>query len=147
MPLIIALLNSEEGGCHKADNNFTMNTIREITPSKALAMLQKGALLVDVREAHEVSRKSFDVPSIIQIPLRELEHRFKEIPQNRQLIIACHSGSRSIVATRFLVNHGYRKALNMQYGMSRWAKEGLPVNKKEKQSIASGMLQKFGWGK
>ena len=121
-----------------------MNNNREVNPANALAMIRKGALLVDVREAHEVAKKSFDVPDIMLIPLRELEKRFREIPANRQLIIACHSGNRSIIATRFLVKHGYRKAINMQNGISRWAKEGLPLKSREKQTIVSWLMQKFG---
>lgn len=120
-----------------------MNKVQEVVPAKAFAMIQKGALLVDVREAHEVARKSFDVPDIMLIPLREFENRFREIPVKRQVILACNSGGRSIVATRILMNHGYRKVVNMQYGIMRWAKEGLPVKGKPKQTFGAWLLQMF----
>ncbi len=120
-----------------------MNHIQEVGPTKAFALIQKGALLVDVREAHEVARKSFDVPNIMLIPFRDFEKRFQEIPVKRQVIIACNSGGRSAVATRFLIKQGYRKAVNMQYGIIRWAKEGLPVKGKPKQQFGSWLLQMF----
>ncbi len=120
-----------------------MNNIQEIGPTKAFALIQKGALLVDVREPHEVARKSFDVPDIMLIPLREFENRFREIPVKRQVIIACNSGGRSKVATRILMNHGYHKAFNMQSGIICWAKEGLPLKGEPKQTFGSWLLQMF----
>lgn len=120
-----------------------MNKVQEVVPAKAFAMIQKGALLVDVREAYEVARKSFDVPDIMLIPFRDFEKRFQEIPVKRQVIIACNSGNRSAVATRVLMNHGYRKVVNMQYGIMRWAKEGLPVKGKPKQTFGAWLLQMF----
>jgi rhodanese-related sulfurtransferase len=118
-----------------------MKNTREVTPAKAFAMIQKGALLVDVREPGEVDRKSFDVPEILLIPLRQLEQRYREIPADRQVIIACNSGNRSLMASRFLMNQGYSKAVNMQSGIVRWAAEGLPLKEKEKQKTGSWILQ------
>ncbi len=119
-----------------------MNT-REVTPTKALAMINKGALLVDVREPGEVDKKAFDVPEVLLIPLRQLEKRFQEIPVDRQVIIACHSGNRSLMAIRFLMNHGYSKTVNMQSGISCWAAEGLPVKGKPQQQSGSWLSQLF----
>lgn len=120
-----------------------MMNMREVTPTKAYAMIQKGALLVDVREPGEVDRKSFDVPEILQIPLRQLEQRYQEIPADREVIIACHSGSRSIMASRFLMNQGYKKAINMQSGIARWGAEGLPLKEKQKQNTSQWLSQLF----
>ena len=120
-----------------------MNNTREVTPTKAFTMIQKGALLVDVREPGEVDRKSFDVPEILLIPLRQLETRYQEIPADRQVIIACHSGNRSLMASRFLMNQGYKKAVNMQFGIVRWASEGLPLKEKEKQKTSLWLSQLF----
>lgn len=120
-----------------------MKNMREVTPTKAYAMIQKGALLVDVREPGEVDRKSFDVPEILQIPLRQLEQRYQEIPADREVIIACHSGSRSIMASRFLMNQGYKKAINMQSGIARWSAEGLPLKEKQKQNTSQWLSQLF----
>ena len=121
-----------------------MSNIREVSPAAALGLIKKGALLVDVREPGEVARKSFDVPDIMLIPLREIERRYKEIPANRKVIVACNSGSRSSMAMRTLMNHGFSKAVNMQYGMSGWSREGLPVKRKAKQGFGSWLMGLFG---
>ncbi len=121
-----------------------MSAIREVSPTDALAMIQKGALLVDVREAHEIAGKSFDVPNVMQIPLREIEKRYKEIPVKRQVVVACRSGNRSLMALRFLTNHGYNKAVNMQSGISRWERDGLPIKRSQKQKPGSWLFGLFG---
>ena len=118
-----------------------MNNTHEVSPAKALAMLKKGALLVDVRQPKEVAKKSFDVPDIINIPVGELNKRFQEIPVDRKIIIACHVGSRGSMATRFLISQGYSKAVNMQQGIVRWEKEGLPVKSGAKQKSGSWLMQ------
>ena len=123
-----------------------MENSHEVAPAKALALIQKGALLVDVREPNEVAKKSFDVSNIMQIPLRDLQKRFQEIPLDRKVIVACHSGNRSSMATRFLMNHGYTQVLNLQHGIVRWEKEGLPIKRELKQQSGS-LLKRFLIGK
>ena len=120
-----------------------MNNTHEVSPAKALAMLKKGALLVDVRQPKEVVKKSFDVPDVINIPVGELNKRFQEIPVDRKIIIACHVGSRGSMATRFLISQGYSKAVNMQQGIVRWEKEGLPVKSGAKQKSGSWLMHIF----
>ncbi len=120
-----------------------MNKTLDVSPTAALALIQKGALLVDVREPHEIAKKAFDVANVLLIPLREFENRYKEIPTNRQVIVACNLGNRSMMATRFLTNHGYSKALNMQRGIVCWENEGLPLKKAIQPSTGSWLLQKF----
>ena len=120
-----------------------MSTTHEVSPTKALAMIKKGALLVDVRQPREVAKKSFDVSEILLIPVRELQKRFQEIPVDRKVIIACHVGNRGLMATRFLINQGYTKAVNVQQGIVRWEKEGLPVKSELKQTSGSWLMQMF----
>jgi len=118
-----------------------MSNIREVSPKASLELIQKGSLLVDVREPHEVAKKSFDVPDSMMIPLGQLEKRFKEIPLNRKIIVACRSGSRSVMATHFLMDHGYSKAVNMQYGIVGWEREGLPLKTEQKQKTGSWFMK------
>ena len=121
-----------------------MKSTLEVNPSAALAMIQKGALLVDVRESREIAEKSFDLPDVLQIPLGELKSRYREIPENRQVIMACRSGSRSMMATSFLEGKGYSNARNMQNGIMGWEREGLPLKTKPKQAGGGWLQQIFG---
>lgn len=107
----------------------TKTTVKEICPSISQKWLAEGALLVDVREQEEVNQLAFDVPGMLHLPLSEFEERFNEIPQNRQVVVACRSGARSLRATRFLLNHGYDsgRVVNMQHGILRWSEKGFPL--------------------
>jgi rhodanese-related sulfurtransferase len=120
-----------------------MNNIKEISPAAALSMIQNGTLLVDVREPDEVEQKSFDVPNILLIPFSGFEKRFKEIPADRQVIIGCRSGHRSMMAIRFLMKQGYNNAVNLQHGIICWEKDGLPIKKELRQKKEPWLLQQF----
>ena len=101
--------------------------VKEICPTTTQEWVAKGALLVDVRETNEVAELSYDVPNIIHIQLTQFEEWFTEIPKDKEVVIVCKSGGRSLRAAGFLVNHGYDKVVNMQHGMIRWAQKGFPT--------------------
>lgn len=101
--------------------------VKEICPTTTQTWVKNGALLVDVREKDEVAELAYDVPNIINIPLSEFEERFNEIPQDKEVVMVCRSGARSLRAAGFLVNHGYTKVVNMEHGMIRWATKGFPT--------------------
>lgn len=101
--------------------------VKEICPTTTQLWIKRGALLVDVREKDEVAQLAYDVPECINIPLSEFEERYTEIPEDREVVMACRSGSRSLRAAGFLVNHGYTKVVNMQYGITRWVVKGFPT--------------------
>jgi len=100
--------------------------VKEICPTTTQEWVKKGALLVDVRESDEVNELAYDVPNIINIPLSEFEERFAEIPKDKEVVVVCKAGVRSLRAAGFLINHGYdaNKVVNMQHGIIRWAQKG-----------------------
>lgn len=120
-----------------------MVKVKDISPSNALALAKKGALLVDVREPREVAGKSFDIPEVVNIPLSTFGKRFTEISANRKVIIACRSGNRSLMAARILMNSGYKQVFNMQQGIISWERAGLPIKSTPKQHIFSRLMRIF----
>ncbi|NWG74939.1 MAG: rhodanese-like domain-containing protein, partial [Rubrivivax sp.] len=100
---------------------------RQVCPTTTRRLLAEGALLVDVREPAEVERAAFDVPGAVAIPLSQLERRVAELPRDRQLVIACEVGERSLKATYFLMYHGYTQVANLEGGLLKWARKGFPV--------------------
>ncbi|MBR0682664.1 rhodanese-like domain-containing protein [Roseomonas eburnea] len=100
---------------------------REVCPTTSRRLLAEGALLVDVREPAEVDQLAFADCEQLRIPLSELERRWAEIPRDRDVILACAVGQRSLKATYWLMYQGYERVMNMQYGMQRWAACGFPV--------------------
>lgn len=105
----------------------TQQLVKEICPTTTQEWVKNGALLVDVREQDEIDALSYNVPNILHVPLSEFEDRFAEIPKDKDVVMVCRSGGRSLRAAGFLVNHGYDKVVNMQHGMIRWAEKGFPT--------------------
>jgi rhodanese-related sulfurtransferase len=101
--------------------------IKELCPSSIQSLLQDGALFVDIRESEEVERVSYGLPNIIYIPMSKLEERYKEIPNNQEVIIACSSGTRSIRVATFLAYRGYENITSMKEGLIRWVLKGYPT--------------------
>jgi len=101
--------------------------VKEICPTTTQEWVKNGALLVDVRENDEVLQLAYDVPNILHIPLSDFENRYNEIPKDKNVVMVCKVGGRSLRAAGFLINHGYDKVVNMQNGIVRWAEKGFPI--------------------
>lgn len=101
--------------------------VKEICSTTTQEWIKEGALLVDVRENDEVAKLAYDVPNLLHIPLTEFEERYQEIPKDRNIVMVCKSGGRSLRAAGFLVNHGYENVVNMQHGIIRWIQKGFPT--------------------
>ena len=101
--------------------------VKEICPTTTQEWVKNGALLLDVGEKDEVEQLAYEVANIINIPLSEFEERFKEVPKDKDVVVVCEGGGRSLRAAGFLVNHGYTNVVNMQHGIARWVAKGFPT--------------------
>lgn len=100
---------------------------REVCPTTAQRLLKDGALLVDVREPHEVAQVGYAGCEVVNIPLSQFEERWQEVPRDRDVILACAVGQRSLKATYFLMYQGYDRVMNMKPGIARWVARGFPI--------------------
>jgi len=105
--------------------------IKEITATEANELLEKGALLVDVREPDEVQHTSFQVEGIENIPFSTFDDNYYNLPKNRNIVLACHLGIRSLRAAQFLVIQGWNEAniFSLEGGIDAWKSAGLPIKK------------------
>jgi len=101
--------------------------IRDVNPAAAYERIQKGALLLDIREPVEIEMVAFDVEVQIFIPQSEFAFRFSEIPRDREVIVGCHSGNRSRDVIFFLLEEKYDNVYNLTGGIEEWIELGLPV--------------------
>jgi len=100
---------------------------KQVCPTTTRRLVGEGALLVDVRERAEVARTAFDVPAIVNIPISELEQRWSELPRDREIVLVCETGARSLKATYYLQYRGLQRVSNMQDGLLKWMRKGFPV--------------------
>ena len=61
------------------------------------------------------------------MPLAEFVARLGDLPRDRQLLLVCRSGSRSLRATMYLMQQGFDDVANVDGGMIAWKNAGLPV--------------------
>jgi len=83
-----------------------------------------GLTLLDVRSAEEFDGPDGRIAGSLLIPLPELEARSGEIPTDRPVVLVCHSGSRSALATQQLLKAGREQVANLRGGLSRWGDAG-----------------------
>ncbi len=91
-----------------------------VTVEELKARIERKAdfLLVDVREPGEA--RICSIPGAQLIPMNQLPERYKELPQDRELIIHCRSGIRSARAAHFLKGRGYQNVHNLEGGILAW---------------------------
>jgi adenylyltransferase/sulfurtransferase len=97
--------------------------LNNITPKDLKARLDKGEaiLIIDVREDWEVQRAS--LPNTINIPMQDIPDSTDRIPQDKPVVIMCHSGGRSSQVVRWLEPQGYSNLINLAGGISAWSRE------------------------
>lgn len=87
-------------------------------PDEARALVQDGAILVDVRTPGEFQQHH--IPGAINIPLQELERRLAELPgTDEEIVLYCRSGNRSNSARQILERQGFEKVHDLG-AISRW---------------------------
>jgi glyoxylase-like metal-dependent hydrolase (beta-lactamase superfamily II)/rhodanese-related sulfurtransferase len=98
----------------------------ELTPAWVAAHLPELTVL-DVRAPEELQGPDGSISGSLNIPLPELEQRRQEIPGDKPVVVVCHSGSRSALATQQLLKQGIAPIANLRGGLSRWSDEGYPL--------------------
>lgn len=93
--------------------------MKQVTPVEVEKLLSEGKELniLDVRETYEIAQGK--IPGSVNIPLGELNARVNELDKNKEYIIVCLSGSRSMYGTMILERMGFN-ATNMIGGLMSW---------------------------
>jgi molybdopterin/thiamine biosynthesis adenylyltransferase/rhodanese-related sulfurtransferase len=102
-------------------------TMVERTPLEALERQRDGALLIDVREAHE--RALGMAAGARGIAMGELiGNAAVHLPDTDvELLLICQSGLRSLRTAEALAAQGFANVASVAGGSARWIAEGLPV--------------------
>ncbi len=99
-----------------------MSALPEVSVAEVGELLAAGACLLDVREGYEW--EAGHAASATHLPMGELA--LDRLPEGRPLLVVCHVGGRSAVATQALLRAGV-EAVNVAGGMDAWARAGLAV--------------------
>jgi len=101
--------------------------VREVAPEALAARLRtEGApVLLDVREPDETTEGH--LPGALLLPRGNLELGIERlVGQDREIVVYCASGVRSMLAARTLLDLGYARVSSLAGGFGRWSDLGLP---------------------
>ena len=79
---------------------------------------KKGMMLLDVRTDKEYEQGH--IPGAVHVPLAEVGDKVKKLKKDKDLVVYCQSGTRSIWAIKRLMGMGYTKLYNLKGGYSAW---------------------------
>lgn len=100
----------------------------ELNPKEAMAFIEdRKPLILDVRTPREY--QTGHIQSSTLIPLQVLQSRISELDDYKEedIFIYCRSGNRSTVASKILIDAGYKRIYNLRPGIIGWMKSGLPI--------------------
>ncbi len=108
-------------------NVETNDDVPEIAPAVVAQRQASGdnLFLLDVREPHELLIARYTDATLV--PLATLGDSLDSLPRDRDIVIACRSGSRSARAVRQLQAAGFVRVWNLAGGILRWSDEVDPT--------------------
>lgn len=90
--------------------------IKQISPRELDQ--KKGMMLLDVRTDKEYAQGH--IPGAAHVPLAEIGDRVKRLKKDKELVVYCQNGSRSIWAIKRLMGMGYKNLMNLRGGYNAW---------------------------
>jgi adenylyltransferase/sulfurtransferase len=108
-------VRGQEAPAPAADGQWE-TTVEEL---KARLDRHDNVFILDVRNPEEY--QICHIPGSTLLPLPELPQRFRELNPEREMVVHCKSGMRSLKAMQFLRQQGFRKIKNLKGGILAWA--------------------------
>lgn len=110
-------------------------SLQTIDPKNAKQLLDRGAVLVDIRELDERARNW--IPGTHHLPLSKLGEAEPALNAGRPVIFHCKSGARTLANANRLADKlgGSCEAYIVDGGLEAWVKAGLPVATNRRQPI------------
>ena len=114
-------------GVNAAGESSSTGRIRDISPRELAERIRSGEdmQLVDVREGWEW--QIAQIPGARLIPIHELTQHAASLDPNREVVVFCKSGTRSLRAAEQLVSAGFGSVTNVSGGIQRWSEEVDPT--------------------
>ncbi len=110
---------------HSAFATPANGSVPSITPIELKHRLDAGddLFILDVRDPHEWQISNLADLGAVLIPRGQLLEHLGELDTAREIVVHCSMGGRSAQAVQELQAHGFRKLLNLEGGINRWARE------------------------
>lgn len=97
--------------------------MQQLSPAQLAAWLadegREQPLLLDVREPWEFEMCSLAGSRLL--PMNSVPARLGEVEADRDVVVICHHGGRSMQVAMFLERNGFASVHNLQGGVDAWA--------------------------
>lgn len=95
--------------------------IKQLSASELKTKIDANAdlMLLDVREPFEFAHAH--IAGSVPIPLNQVPKRLDEIDFEKEIVVICHHGMRSMQAANFLAQVGFRHVSNLVGGIDAWS--------------------------
>ena len=80
---------------------------------------------LDVRDPWEYAEGR--IPGALSLPQADLARRLGEVPKDRDVLVVCATGNRSLRSAGFLKAVDYSRVTNLAGGTNGWIEAGNPV--------------------
>lgn len=100
-----------------------------VTPEQAKKLIEKGAVVIDVRTPEEY--KAGYIPGAINIDFYsdDFEAKLSKLDKNKEYLIYCRSGNRSGKTVIIMQRLGFSKLYDMPAAYAGWIGKGYPSTK------------------
>jgi len=108
------------------ESDISPEGIAAVTPRdlwEKIAAKLPDLLVIDVREPREFSRGA--IPESLLLPLPRLAEYLPAIPQDKEVILVCQGGRRSMRAATYLQSKGVSNVKILRGGILAWEAAGL----------------------
>jgi len=79
---------------------------------------KKGMTILDVRTNKEYEQGH--IPGSVHVQLSEIGDKVKKLKKDKDLVVYCQNGNRSIWAIKRLMGMGYKNLYNLKGGYNAW---------------------------
>ncbi len=109
----ISVVEYKEPHYRSVSSDTAVNIIKNINP-----------LILDVRTPMEFNM--IRIPGAKLIPLQVLQENLAQLEDYREkdILIYCATGNRSTVASKILIDAGFKRIYNMRFGIAQWKRLG-----------------------
>ncbi len=96
--------------------------MHQVSPSQLKQWIAEGKdfLLIDIREAWE--REAFNIGGA-HIPMGSLLASLSGIPKDKEVVLYCEKGIRSVLAIQRLETFGFHNLINLSGGTTAWKRD------------------------
>jgi rhodanese-related sulfurtransferase len=110
--------------------NYVQARYREVSSNEAAELIKnEQPVILDVRTSGEYSRGHLQ--NAVLLPVQQLQGRLGDLAayKDREILVYCATGNRSTVASKILIDNGFKQIVNMRHGIYDWAKKNFPVTR------------------